>query len=51
VLKDAEPEFLLAAIRTVHAGTAVIAPSATQSRSSTSPTGLRSAQLTPISPP
>jgi len=29
VLKDAEPEFLLAAIRTVHAGTAVIAPSAT----------------------
>lgn len=30
VLKDAEPEFLLAAIRTVHAGTAVIAPSATR---------------------
>jgi len=29
VLKDAEPEFLLAAIRTVHAGTAVIAPGAT----------------------
>jgi len=29
VLKDAEPEFLLAAIRTVHAGNAVIAPSAT----------------------
>jgi len=29
VLKDAEPEFLLAAIRTVHSGTAVIAPSAT----------------------
>jgi len=29
VLKDSEPEFLLAAIRTVHAGTAVIAPSAT----------------------
>jgi DNA-binding NarL/FixJ family response regulator len=29
VLKDAEPEFLLAAIRTVHAGTAVIAPAAT----------------------
>jgi len=29
VLKDAEPEFLLSAIRTVHAGTAVIAPSAT----------------------
>lgn len=29
VLKDAEPEFLLAAIRTVHAGTAVIAPSQT----------------------
>ncbi len=28
VLKDAEPEFLLAAIRTVHAGTAVIAASA-----------------------
>ncbi|WP_210506021.1 response regulator transcription factor [Naasia sp. SYSU D00057] len=30
VLKDAEPEFLLAAIRTVHAGTAVLAPSATR---------------------
>lgn len=30
VLKDAEPEFLLAAIRTVHAGTAVIAASATK---------------------
>ena len=29
VLKDAEPEFLLAAIRTVHAGSAVIAPGAT----------------------
>lgn len=29
VLKDADPEFLLAAIRTVHAGNAVIAPSAT----------------------
>jgi len=29
VLKDADPEFLLAAIRTVHAGSAVIAPSAT----------------------
>ncbi|BDI23064.1 response regulator transcription factor [Herbiconiux sp. L3-i23] len=29
VLKDAEPEFLLSAIRTVHAGTAVLAPSAT----------------------
>lgn len=29
VLKDAEPEFLLAAIRTVHAGTAVLAPAAT----------------------
>jgi DNA-binding NarL/FixJ family response regulator len=29
VLKDAEPEFLLAAIRTVHSGTAVIAPAAT----------------------
>lgn len=29
VLKDAEPEFLLSAIRTVHSGTAVIAPSAT----------------------
>lgn len=29
VLKDAEPEFLLAAIRTVHAGSAVIAASAT----------------------
>src|SRR5690606_1485410 len=29
VLKDAEPEFLLAAIRTVHAGNAVIAPAAT----------------------
>ncbi len=28
VLKDAEPEFLLAAIRTVHAGTSVIAASA-----------------------
>ncbi|PZQ88316.1 MAG: DNA-binding response regulator [Leifsonia xyli] len=30
LLKDADPEFLLAAIRTVHAGTAVIAPSATR---------------------
>jgi len=30
VLKDAEPEFLLAAIRTVHAGNAVIAPAATR---------------------
>jgi Response regulator containing a CheY-like receiver domain and an HTH DNA-binding domain len=30
VLKDAEPEFLLAAIRTVHAGNAVIAPGATR---------------------
>jgi DNA-binding NarL/FixJ family response regulator len=31
VLKDAEPEFLLAAVRTVHAGNAVIAPGATRS--------------------
>jgi DNA-binding NarL/FixJ family response regulator len=30
LLKDSDPEFLLAAIRTVHAGTAVIAPAATQ---------------------
>lgn len=30
LLKDAEPEFLLAAIRTVHAGTAVVAASATR---------------------
>ena len=30
VLKDAEPEFLLAAIRTVHSGTAVIAASQTR---------------------
>lgn len=30
VLKDADPEFLIAAIRTVHAGTAVIAASATR---------------------
>ena len=30
VLKDAEPEFLLAAIRTVHAGNAVIAAGATR---------------------
>jgi len=29
VLKDADPEFLLAAIRAVHAGTAVISPAAT----------------------
>lgn len=29
VLKDAEPEFLLAAIRAVHAGSSVIAPAAT----------------------
>ncbi len=29
VLKDADPEFLLAAIRTVHGGAAVFAPSAT----------------------
>lgn len=28
LLKDADPEFLLAAIRAVHAGTAVVAPSA-----------------------
>jgi DNA-binding NarL/FixJ family response regulator len=30
VLKDSDPEFLLAAIRTVHSGTAVIAASATR---------------------
>ena len=30
LLKDADPEFLLAAIRTVHAGTSVIAASATR---------------------
>jgi DNA-binding NarL/FixJ family response regulator len=30
VLKDADPEFLIAAVRTVHAGTAVIAASATR---------------------
>jgi len=30
LLKDSDPEFLLAAIRTGHAGTAVIAPSATR---------------------
>ena len=30
LLKDADPEFLLAAIRTVHSGSAVIAASATQ---------------------
>ena len=30
LLKDADPEFLLAAIRTVHSGTAVLAPSATR---------------------
>lgn len=30
LLKDADPEFLLASIRTVHAGSAVIAPSATR---------------------
>jgi DNA-binding NarL/FixJ family response regulator len=30
LLKDSDPEFLLAAIRTVHAGTAVLAPSATR---------------------
>jgi DNA-binding NarL/FixJ family response regulator len=30
VLKDADPEFLLAAIRTVHAGSSVIAASATR---------------------
>ena len=30
LLKDADPEFLLAAIRTVHAGSAVIAPAATR---------------------
>jgi DNA-binding NarL/FixJ family response regulator len=30
VLKDADPEFLLAAIRTVHSGTAVIAAAATR---------------------
>ena len=30
LLKDADPEFLLAAVRTVHAGTAVIAPAATR---------------------
>jgi len=30
LLKDADPEFLLAAIRTVHAGSAVLAPGATR---------------------
>ncbi|WP_375405387.1 response regulator [uncultured Amnibacterium sp.] len=30
VLKDADPDFLIAAIRTVHAGTAVVAASATR---------------------
>ena len=30
LLKDSDPEFLLAAIRTVHSGTAVLAPSATR---------------------
>ncbi|MBN9607272.1 MAG: response regulator transcription factor [Actinomycetales bacterium] len=30
LLKDADPEFLLAAVRQVHAGSAVIAPSATR---------------------
>jgi DNA-binding NarL/FixJ family response regulator len=30
LLKDSDPEFLLAAIRAVHAGTAVVAPSATR---------------------
>jgi len=30
LLKDTDPEFLLAAIRAVHAGTAVVAPSATR---------------------
>ncbi len=30
LLKDADPEFLLAAIRTVHAGSSVIAASATR---------------------
>jgi DNA-binding NarL/FixJ family response regulator len=30
VLKDADPDFLIAAVRTVHAGTAVIAASATR---------------------
>lgn len=30
LLKDADPEFLLAAIRTVHSGTAVLAPAATR---------------------
>jgi DNA-binding NarL/FixJ family response regulator len=30
LLKDADPEFLLAAIRAVHSGTAVVAPSATR---------------------
>jgi len=43
VLKDADPEFLLAAIRTVHAGNAVIAASATRELfEHFSPTGARS---------
>ena len=37
LLKDADPEFLLAAIRTVHSGSSVIAASATRSCSRTSP--------------
>ena len=51
LLKDSDPEFLLAAIRAVHAGTAVVAPSATRelfrhfdsrSASSEAPPGKRS---------
>ncbi|AAT89268.1 two-component system, regulatory protein [Leifsonia xyli subsp. xyli str. CTCB07] len=46
VLKDAEPEFLLAAIRTVHAGNAVIAAGATQNLFERFSTG-RAAQPVP----
>jgi DNA-binding NarL/FixJ family response regulator len=53
LLKDAEPEFLLASIRTVHAGSAVIAASATRelfehftTRSATSPSAETIALLT-----
>lgn len=49
--KDATPEFLLAAIRTVHSGHAVMAPSATNEllRDYTTPSAANSSVLEPLS--
>lgn len=50
VLKDARPEFLLAAIRTVHAGSAVIAPAAVQHLLSSFRSGGGGSDLSALSP-